>query len=107
MVTGQWASQDIGIAANDAETLYVGIADTAGNIGVVEHEDPGATQIDTWTQWSVDLTEFGEQGVNLSGVKKVILGVGNRTNPVAGGSGKMYFDDIAVGNPVSIVVGAD
>jgi len=105
-VTEQWASQDVGIAANDAETVYVGIADTAGNFGVVEHEDPSATQIDTWTQWAVGLAEFADQGVNLAGVHKIILGLGNRTNPVAGGSGKMYFDDIAVGNPVSIVVGS-
>jgi hypothetical protein len=80
--------------------MYVGIADSAGTLGFVEHEDPSVTQIDTWTRWSVDLAEFADQGVNLAGIQKIILGVGNRANSVPGGSGKMYFDDIAVGNPV-------
>ncbi|TKJ32619.1 MAG: hypothetical protein CEE38_22910 [Planctomycetes bacterium B3_Pla] len=98
-VSGQWTNQDIGIAVNDAEPMYVGIADNAGTLGFVEHEDPSVTQIDTWTRWSVDLAEFADQGVNLAGVQKIILGVGNRANSVPGGSGTMYFDDIAVGNP--------
>jgi len=29
-----------------------------------------------------------------------MLGLGDRANPVAGGAGTMYFDDVAVGNPV-------
>jgi len=99
-VSGQWMNQDIGIAANDAQTLYVGIADTAGNVAVVEHKDPSASQIDTWTKWAVNLSEFADQGVNLAGVQKIIIGLGNRTNPVAGGSGTLFIDDIAVGNPV-------
>ncbi|MHC4332053.1 MAG: hypothetical protein ACYSWW_28485, partial [Planctomycetota bacterium] len=99
-VSDQWTNQDIGIAVNDAEPMYVGIADSAGTLGFVEHEDPSVTQIDTWTRWSVDLAEFADQGVNLAGIQKIILGVGNRANSVPGGSGKMYFDDIAVGNPV-------
>jgi hypothetical protein len=99
-VSGQWAHQDIGIASNDPEPVYVALADSSGALGVVAHEDPGATQISTWTEWLIDLTEFSDQGVNLADIKKMMLGVGNPTAPVAGGSGKMYFDDIAVGNPV-------
>jgi len=33
-------------------------------------------------------------GVNLPFVNLITLGLGNRNNPVAGGSGMMYFDDI-------------
>jgi len=32
--------------------------------------------------------------VNLANVNTIALGLGNRNNPVAGGSGTMYFDDI-------------
>ncbi|MHC4206377.1 MAG: carbohydrate binding domain-containing protein, partial [Planctomycetota bacterium] len=99
-VTGQWVNQDIGIASNDPEPMYVALADSTGALGVVAHEDPAATQIDTWIQWSIDLTEFGDQGVDLTGIQKMLIGVGDRTNPITGGSGKMYFDDIMVGNPV-------
>ena len=96
-VSGDWTHQDIGIATNDAEPLYVAIADSAGNVGTMVHEDPAATQIDTYTQWVIDLTQFSDQGVNLAGVKKIMLGVGDRTAPTAGGSGTLYFDDIGVG----------
>ncbi|MHC4370170.1 MAG: LamG-like jellyroll fold domain-containing protein [Planctomycetota bacterium] len=99
-VSGQWVSQDIGIATNAAEPLYIGLADAAGNSATVTHEDPAATQIDTWTEWSVNLADFADQGVNVASVEKLILGVGDPTGTVAGGSGTMYFDDIAVGNPV-------
>ena len=102
-VSGQWMNQDIGIASNDPEPVYVALADSSGALGVVAHEDPAATQISTWTQWSIDLTEFSDQGVNLAGIQKMMLGIGDRSNPVAGGSGKMYFDDIAVGNPVPAI----
>ncbi|MHC4297600.1 MAG: discoidin domain-containing protein [Planctomycetota bacterium] len=99
-VTGQWVSQDIGIATNAAEPLYIGVADSAGNSATITHEDPAATQIDTWTEWSVDLADLANQGVNIASVKKLILGVGDPTGTVPGGSGTLYFDDIAVGNPV-------
>jgi len=49
-VTGQWASQDIGILSNDAEPMYVAVANSNGTTGVVYHEDPDAVQTDAWTQ---------------------------------------------------------
>ena len=76
-----------GDSANSAETLYVALNGSA----VVNHDNPNAAQITTWTQWNIDLQAFG---VNLANVNTIALGLGNRNNPVAGGSGTMYFDDI-------------
>ncbi|MEA3225529.1 MAG: carbohydrate binding domain-containing protein, partial [Planctomycetota bacterium] len=104
-VSGQWASQDIGIATNAAEPLYIGVTDSAGNRATITHEDPAATQTDSWSVWSVNLSDLADQGVNLASVKKLALGVGNPAGTVAGGSGTMYFDDIAVGNPVQAAAG--
>jgi hypothetical protein len=42
---------------------------------------------------------FADQGVNLTNVDSITLGFGNRDNPVAGGSGLMYFDDIRLYAP--------
>ena len=100
----QWTNQDIGIATNAAEPLYIGLADSAGNSAVIEHEDPAAAQADSFTLWSVNLADFADQGVNIASVKKLILGLGNPAAPVAGGAGTMYFDDIAVGNPVQVPI---
>jgi hypothetical protein len=94
-VTGQWAHQDIGIASNDAEPLYVAVSNTAGNPAVVVNDDPTASQIDTWTEWVIPLSAFVDQGINLTDVDSIVIGLGTRDNmTIAGGSGKMFFDDI-------------
>ena len=79
-----------GEGANAAEPMYVVLNDSA----VVTNDIPDAAQKTSWTQWNIDLTRFADQGVNLANVNSITLGLGNRSNPVAGGSGMMYFDDI-------------
>jgi hypothetical protein len=94
-VAGQWSHQDIGITSNDAEPLYVAVSNAAGNPAVVVNDDPAATQIDTWTEWVIPLSAFADQGINLSNVDRIAIGLGTRDNmTIPGGSGKMYFDDI-------------
>jgi hypothetical protein len=94
-VTGQWADQDIGIVSNAAEPLYVALSNSNGTSAVVTNEDPAAAQIDTWTQWVIPLSALADQGVILTDVDKIAIGLGTRGNmTVPGGSGKMYFDDI-------------
>jgi hypothetical protein len=84
-----------GLPANDAESMYVVINDTA----VVINDNPNAAQRSNWTEWNIDLSQFTDQGVNLTNINSITLGLGNRTNPVAGGSGMMYFDDIRLYAP--------
>jgi len=87
-----------GISDNAAETLYVALNGSA----VVNHDNPNAAQINKWTQWNIDLSApggFADQGVNLANVNTISLGLGNKKNPVAGGSGTMYFDDIRLYPP--------
>ena len=94
-VTGQWANQDVGIFSNDAEPLYVAISNTTGQPAVVVHDDPAAANIATWTEWVIPLQKFADQGVNLTNVDKIAIGLGTKGNAtIPGGSGKMYFDDI-------------
>ena len=85
----------IGDAANAAETLYVALNDNA----IVTNDNPNAAQVDTWTEWNIDLQAFADQGVNLTNVNTIALGLGNKNNPLAGGSGMMYFDDIRLYPP--------
>jgi hypothetical protein len=40
------------------------------------------------------LNEFTSAGVNLSNVRKLIIGIGDRNTPKAGSAGKLYIDDI-------------
>jgi len=94
-VTGQWAHQDIGILSNDPEPLYVAVSGSTGNSAVVVHDDPAASQINTWTEWNIPLPAFADQGINLINVDNIAIGVGTRGNiTVPGGSGKIFIDDI-------------
>jgi hypothetical protein len=70
--------------------MYVILNGSAG----VDNENPNASQATRWTEWSIDLQAFADQGVNLTNITSITLGLGNRANPVAGGSGMVYFDDI-------------
>ena len=98
--TQQWTSQDIGIESNDAEPLYAAVSNSAGSPAVVYHDQADAATIDTWTEWIIPLSEFADQGINLSNVDKIAIGLGTRGNTTApGGSGKMYFDDIRLYRP--------
>ncbi len=84
-----------GDSANAVETLYVALSGSA----VVNNDNPNAALITDWTQWNIDLQAFADQGVGLTNVNTIALGLGNKKNPLAGGSGTMYFDDIRLYPP--------
>ncbi|HUT45551.1 MAG TPA: hypothetical protein VMX36_04665, partial [Sedimentisphaerales bacterium] len=91
----QWANQDIGIVSNDTEPLYVALSNSTGTPAVVVHDNPAAANIDTWTEWVIPLQSFADQGINLTNVDKIAIGLGTQGNmTIPGGSGKMFFDDI-------------
>jgi len=80
---------------NAAETMYVVLNGSAG----VDNDNPNAALIVSWIEWTIDLQAFADQGVNLTNVNSITLGLGNRSNPVAGGAGMMYYDDIRLSAP--------
>jgi len=92
----QWMSQDIGITSNEAEPAYVALNGT----GIVYHDDPEASSIDAWTEWRIDLQVFAEQGIDLTNIDSIAIGIGTQGNVTTpGGAGKMYFDDIRLYRP--------
>jgi hypothetical protein len=95
-----WANQDIGIASNDPEPLYVAVSNSAGTPAVVVHDDVNAATIDAWTEWVIPLSAFSDQGINLTNVDKIAIGLGTKGNTTApGGSGKIFIDDIRLNQP--------
>jgi len=91
----QWTNQDVGIESNAVEPLYVAVSNSADMPAVVVHDDPAAATMNTWTEWVIPLQAFAEQGVNLSNVNRIAVGIGTKGNmTIPGGSGTMYFDDI-------------
>jgi len=99
-VGAQWTHQDIGIASNAAEPLYVAISNSAGSPGVVAHDDPSAATMTDWTEWRIPLQAFADQGINLTNVDKIAIGLGSKSGVVtSGGSGTVYIDDIRLYRP--------
>jgi len=86
-----------GVATNAAGRLYVVVEDSAGKTAEAANLDTSVTKSTTWTQWKIPLGSL--TGVNLAKIKKMYIGVGDRKNPVAGGFGRLYIDDIRVTQP--------
>jgi hypothetical protein len=80
-----------GNSSNAAEQLYV----TLNGNARVDHDNPDAALTTRWTEWNIPLQAFADQGVNLSNVNSITLGLSS----VTGGTGMMYFDDIRLYPP--------
>jgi hypothetical protein len=80
-----------GNSSNAAGQLYVTLN---GNVRV-NHDNPDAALATRWTEWNIPLQAFADQGVNLSNVNSITLGL----RSVTGGTGMMYFDDIRLYKP--------
>jgi len=84
-----WAADDIkaltlafrGENDNVQQPLYLRLEDAIGG----SHEDPHdnnnfAVQTEAYRQWDLELSEFANNGVDLSQVKKITIGVGNKAD---------------------------
>jgi hypothetical protein len=80
-----------GETGNAAEQMYVVLNGSAR----VDHDNPDVVTSTSWTEWNIDLQAFANQGVNLSNVNTITLGLSS----VTGSTGKMYFDDIRLYPP--------
>jgi regulation of enolase protein 1 (concanavalin A-like superfamily) len=101
-VTGAWQTAEIGVAqpmGNSAESMYVTIEDSTGKTKTVTNADAAITQRPTWQEWAIPYSDLS--GVSLSKVQKMVIGVGSKTSPKAGGTGIVYIDDIGYGRPAA------
>jgi len=82
-----------GNAGNADEPMYAALEDNNSDpVAILVNSTPNAAQGAEWQVWHIKLSDF--TGVNLANVKKFYIGFGNRTIPVTGGAGTVYFDDI-------------
>jgi parallel beta-helix repeat protein len=95
-VTDSWQVAEIGAdhPGNSPDDLYVAIEDSGGAAAVVVHPDPAAVNTTVWTEWRIPLGML--DGVDLSQVRKMCIGVGGRTGPALDGAGRIYIDDIHI-----------
>jgi len=94
--------QFFGGAANVKEPMWIELTDVFSNkakvtYGYYDDEDPNAMLEESWHEWLISLADF--TGVTLSNVKSIAIGVGTEGSAVAGGSGRVYFDDVRLYAP--------
>jgi len=100
-VSEQWTNQDIGILSNAPQPMYVAVGSSNGEPVVVYHEDPNATVIPAWTEWIIPLQDFADQGIDLTDVDNIAIGIGTKGDTTSlGGSGKIFFDEIRLYLPL-------
>jgi len=95
-VSGQWQGAIIDSPMwNSLQDFYVVLQDSLGKSAVVSN----ATAVNSgdWLDVQMPLSDF--TAVNPAKIKKMIVGVGKHTNPVADGSGSLFIDDIRVIKP--------
>ncbi|HCO94916.1 MAG TPA: hypothetical protein DIU00_13350 [Phycisphaerales bacterium] len=64
------------------------------------HDDPAAANINVWTEWIIPLQALADQGISLTNVDRIAIGIGIQGNmTIPGGSGKIYVDDIRLYQP--------
>jgi hypothetical protein len=85
-------------AGSKAAPVYVQLKDSSNKTGTVTAE-ASLVSAAKWTEWKIPLSQFADAGVNLAKVKTLIIGVGDKANPAAGGTGLIYVDDIALAKP--------
>jgi hypothetical protein len=86
-----------GQTGNAPAPLYVRLEDASKSTATVVHPDTSLVTTAKWVQWKVPLGGF--TGVNLSTIKKLCLGVGDKVDQQAGGKGLIYVDDISLAKP--------
>ena len=104
-VTGSWQPADVGIdhplGSNTPDVLYVAIEDTAGRR---ESVSLGVAPLGygSWRAVDVSLSAFSAAGVDLAGVKKLAIGIGDPSMALRG-SGLIFIDDISYGHSAAPV----
>ncbi len=82
---------------NAPDDFYVTVEDSEGKTATVVNPDPAAVNTMAWKEWRIPLHSFN--GVDLSRVRRMSIGVGNPEVATVAGDGHICIDDIRVWKP--------
>jgi hypothetical protein len=86
-------------SAGGTDRLYVTLRDASNHTGTVICPRTDVVMSKQWFEWTIPLSDFAAAGVNLSAVRKMSIGIGDRANPTAGSAGPIFIDDIYLTKP--------
>ena len=87
-----------GRADNDPQPMYVALKNYPGSaVGIVYYDGPEQNlAVESWQPWTISLQQFAAQGVSLSAVDEIAIGIGTFGSTEPGGKGLVFFDDISL-----------
>ena len=89
-----------GASDNAADPMYLSVANSTGSPVVVANENAAIATVEEWTEWIIPLQGLADQGINLSNVDKIAIGLGTGAGMVSpSGTGTVYIDDIRLYQP--------
>jgi hypothetical protein len=100
-------TKEIGVPFNTPAPIYVTLEDAAGAEATVDYpENPNGlpTNIVTWTEWPIPLSDFTDKNpaLDLTRITRLKLGIGPEPAGDPEGAGEMLYDDIRIYNSGSI-----
>lgn len=91
---------------NMVDSIYVTLESNSGaESGTVQYPDTvelNQQDYEWFRLWPIDLQAFADQGVVLTNVTKVIIGVGTKASPTVGGAGTVQVDYVRLSIPICI-----
>jgi hypothetical protein len=79
------------------DRLYLRLEDADGSAAELEYDGPADLKTEQWQRWAVQLDELS--GLDLTRVKGLYVGVGNRNGGSSGAAGRIYIDDVSLCMP--------
>jgi hypothetical protein len=100
-VTGDWTIVAVGDTDqaegdNTLDKLYMALEDNSGTRHDVFAPVITAVGWGSWYEWIIPQSEFTSAGVDMTRVKKIIVGVGDPSDPM-NGTGMIFIDEIGYG----------
>jgi regulation of enolase protein 1 (concanavalin A-like superfamily) len=101
-ITGDWTIGSVGgdteqpEGGNTIDELYIALEDNSGTRHDVYAPVITAVGWGNWYEWVIPQSEFTSNGVDMTSVKKIIVGVGDPSDPMKG-EGLIFLDDIGYG----------
>jgi hypothetical protein len=85
---------------NTIDKLYIALEDSSGHRHDVYAPVITAVGWGDWYEWIIPQSEFSSNGVSMTSIKKIIVGVGDPDDPM-NGSGMIFIDDIGYGHSLA------
>ena len=78
-----------------SDKLYVTLQDGDGTTVTIINPDQTIIQLEGWSSWYIKMSDFAlNPALNLTDIARISVGIGNKSIPVSGGRGILFFDEI-------------